>query len=192
MKGHGRIRERHGIFRQIKDVTVPVKNRLLRSKRSQDRICLRSRRLADGTPAYFLSGRIGFYRGSQSGGEQLAAQTDPNGWRSAAHSLADRRDLFSQERVALCLIHAHRPSHDEERSREAKVRQRPPGKEVHITPGHPARIEPFSKATHSFPADMAHNEYFPRLVLRPFSTAAYDGGSPYLKLSSILPLLVAA
>jgi len=38
---------------------------------------------------------------------------------------------------------------------------------------------------------MAHNEYFPLSILRSISNAAY-GGSPYLKLSSILPPLVAA
>jgi hypothetical protein len=81
----------------------------------------------------------------------------------------------------LCLIDAHRSSHNEERSREAKVRQRLTGKEVHIAPGHPARIEPFSEGTHSFPADVAQNEYFPRTILGSLSTAAY-GGSPYPKL----------
>ena len=49
-------------------------------------------------------------------------------------------------------------------------------------PGHPARIEPFAKATHSFPADVAQNEYFPRTILCSLSTAAY-GGSPYFKPS---------
>jgi hypothetical protein len=91
----------------------------------------------------------------------------------------------------LCLIDAHRSSHNEERSREAKVRQRLIGKEVHVTPGHPACVEPFSEGTHSFPADVAQNEYFPRTILCSLSTVAY-GSSPAFKLSPILPPLVAA
>ena len=59
-------------------------------------------------------------------------------------------------------------------------------------PGHPARIEPFAKATNSFPADVSHNEYLSLSILRSFSTVAYDGCSPCFKLSSILPPLVAA
>jgi len=81
----------------------------------------------------------------------------------------------------LCLIDAHGSSHNEERSREAKIRQRLIVKEVHVTPGHPACIEPFSEGTHSFPGNVAQNEYLPRTILCSLWTAAY-GGSPYFKL----------
>ncbi|MDQ3891859.1 MAG: hypothetical protein M3274_03050, partial [Actinomycetota bacterium] len=50
----------------------------------------------------------------------------------------------------------------------------------------PAGIEPFCEGAHSFPADVAQNEYFPCTILCSLSTAAY-GGSPYFKLSRILP-----
>jgi hypothetical protein len=39
MRGQRRTRKSHGTFGQLEDVTVPVKNRLLCSEPSQDRIC---------------------------------------------------------------------------------------------------------------------------------------------------------
>jgi hypothetical protein len=52
-------------------------------------------------------------------------------------------------------------------------------------------VEPFSEGTHSFPADVAHNDYFPRTIVLTLSTAAY-GSSPAFKFSPILAPLIAA
>jgi hypothetical protein len=49
-----------------------------------------------------------------------------------------------------------------------------------------ARIEPFSEGTHSFPADVAQNEYFPRTIVLTLSTAAYSS-SPYISSNQFYP-----
>src|SRR5215203_2012186 len=55
MRGHRRTCKSHGTFGQIEDVTVPVKNRLLRSKRPGHPTCIEP--FSEGTHSFPADGR---------------------------------------------------------------------------------------------------------------------------------------